>query len=281
MADLISSPGDVSTQMSIGGPTPLAATGLGSKILVVHGGPGFSHRYLSKSLSTMGGDNDITFYDQMGYRVARAKYSSVSFETCLSQFSDVVEGMGRTRPVTLIAHSWGCLVVFAACADPERGKRLATCISGGILVNPIPLERSSFDCVARRFRSQMSLAAKLSLIYNFALRDDGDRIMRLLLPFYGVVPTDELIEGFDLDPYCYADIMRTVGQFDIKPDRELLSRFFVIVGENDITPKSDLTSLLTHCANVESMPNVGHFPMIDAPLAFTQVVRRLLGDLKR
>jgi pimeloyl-ACP methyl ester carboxylesterase len=202
-----------------------------------------------------------------------------SFEETIQQFVQQADLIGKKEPVIVVAHSWGCLIVLAAFSEGKFARLLKARIKGGLLINPVPLSRKAFDAVAKKFRGSLPLPTKLNILYNFAIKNDGNRVTELLLPYYGVTPTIDVIAKIGLDLQRYSKGMRSVGEFDLRPDIDLLGRFIVVLGENDITDRAQLSPLLAQCREVITVPQAGHFPMFDQPTEFSRIAARQLNKL--
>ena len=102
----------------------------GTPLLIVHGGPGFSHHYLL-SLVDLAGDRPVYFYDQSG--CGHSDRSNVpeswSIEYFVNEIGHVRRALGLTE-YFLMGHSWGGLIVPPFAASNPDG------IQGLILSSP-------------------------------------------------------------------------------------------------------------------------------------------------
>ena len=102
----------------------------GTPLLVVHGGPGFSHHYLL-SLADLADDRPVFFYDQgdtgMSDRPGRTDRWNV--DSFVDEIDTVREALGLDR-VFLLGHSWGGTIVPPYAARRPEG------LVGLILASP-------------------------------------------------------------------------------------------------------------------------------------------------
>lgn len=96
-------------------------------VLVLHGGPAASHRYLADGLRPLAGRHTLIFYDMRG-RGASSPVTDSTEATMANDIADVdrVRAHFRLSRVTLIGHQWGGAVAARyARQSPERVTRLA------------------------------------------------------------------------------------------------------------------------------------------------------------
>jgi proline iminopeptidase len=92
--------------------TFVTIVGQGPPILIVHGGPGFSHEYLVDPLDFLTKDRTLIFYDQPGCGKTdlgdRTLSPLLTYQHLLS-FTQLIVNDAR---IDLLAHSWGALVIL-------------------------------------------------------------------------------------------------------------------------------------------------------------------------
>ncbi|MCA9523541.1 MAG: alpha/beta hydrolase [Myxococcales bacterium] len=82
-------------------------------VIVVHGGPGADSRYLL-GLKALADRYYVIFYDQRGSGLsARVPSAQLTAEQALDDLHAMVTHFGRGRPVRLIGHSFGAMLVAA------------------------------------------------------------------------------------------------------------------------------------------------------------------------
>ncbi len=76
-------------------------------VIVVHGGPGADHQYLS-SLSALSNNHRVVFYDQRGSGLSpRVDSSQLTIDQNLNDLNLLVEHFSENSRVKLKGHSWG------------------------------------------------------------------------------------------------------------------------------------------------------------------------------
>src|SRR5262249_44897546 len=85
----------------------VGSSGNGIPLLILHGGPGATHDYLT-SLESLAGDRSVVFYDQLGSgRADRPDDPALwCMQRSLEELETVRKALGLAR-VNLFGHSWG------------------------------------------------------------------------------------------------------------------------------------------------------------------------------
>ncbi len=102
-------------------------------VIVLHGGPGGDMQYL-QSLSALGSDYHVLFYDQRGTGLsARDDAARHSIDLFLSDLDGIVRAHAGSRRVRLVGHSWGAMLAVAYTA--RHGDRVSHLVASepGIL----------------------------------------------------------------------------------------------------------------------------------------------------
>ncbi len=244
-------------------------------ILLVQGGPGFSHDYLSQPLSPLAARRRLVCIDDCP--AARAPGVVNAFDASVVACADAICTTARDGPISVVAHSWGCLVLLVAMSLPDRAESLDRLIAGGVLVNPAPLDRSSLNQVASQVRGRTPWLTRLAFLYDACIRRDSDAAMTRLLPSYGGGSgAGQKKVHLGLDIKTYARVMRGAGDYRISPSVSVLSRFTLLRSERDLTPPAWIAPIACHAKRVVTLPGTGHFPMFDNPDAFVAAVAALL-----
>ncbi len=100
------------------------------KLLTLHGGPGFSHDYLSPLKDLVERNFDIVFYDQFG--CGKSDYPENEEDYSLEYAASEVEGVRRAlfgdSKVNLFGNSWGGMLALAyAIRHQEHLESLTSC----------------------------------------------------------------------------------------------------------------------------------------------------------
>jgi pimeloyl-ACP methyl ester carboxylesterase len=246
----------------------------GLPILLVQGGPGFSHDYLSEPLAPLAATHPFVWIDDG--REGGAPRAPNAFDASVAACADAICNTAREGPISVVAHSWGCLVLLAAMNLPERAESLSRQIAGGVLINPAPLDRRSLDRVAAEVRGRTPWMTRLAFLYDLCIARDTDAAMTRLLPSYG---GSDAVRGevhLGLDIKSYARVMKDAGDYRIAPPASVLSHFTLLRSERDITPVAFVESIAANVKRVVTLPDTGHFPMFDKPGEFAAAVEAAL-----
>jgi proline iminopeptidase len=109
----------------------VVGTGPGVPLIVIHGGPGFSHDYLS-TLDALGRDRPVIFYDQLD--CGNSDHPGDPGNWRVSRFVAEIEALRQTLGLSkfhLLGHSWG----GALAAEYAAGSRNR--VVGCVLASPL------------------------------------------------------------------------------------------------------------------------------------------------
>ena len=110
--------------------------GKGDPIIFLHGGPGLNHTYLMPWFNALSKTHTLVFFDQRacGRSAKNILKSDVTLQNTIDDI-DALRKMLKMDKVTVIAHSFGCLLAVKYAEDYARN------VKSIILLNPVPLSK--------------------------------------------------------------------------------------------------------------------------------------------
>lgn len=141
-------------------------------IIVVHGGPGGDHQYLTP-LKSLSKNYRVVFYDQRGTGLSpRVEKSQLTLEQNLNDLNSLIEHFSEGNKVKLIGHSWGGMLVSGYLSThPEK-------VSHAVIVEPGMLNPESAEAFITKMKASQSMLSMFTLlrymaVYPFVNKSDG------------------------------------------------------------------------------------------------------------
>lgn len=242
-------------------PASVHVIGTGPSLVVLHGGPGFSHAYLRPHLDFLASKYRLIYFDQLGAGGSVCPIEDVTFAAVRDHTLAVMRNFAVEDRVTIVAHSWGGLVALA-CLDADRSLEIS-----GLLFNPLPVTRQAFEAMRAALFSKMPadlLAEILGEHARFLTQSQIDR----LFPYY-ISPSSKVSPGnLSFDVAVYRTVCDTLGNFDFTPSLSSLSKCHVLVGEDDFISRQLTEDVTAAVASVNGIKDCGHFPFLERPVEF-------------
>ncbi len=253
------------------GETYVNQIGKGPPVFVVHGGPGFDHRYLVNGLEPLTEKRTLIFYDQPGCGQSPAPKSITPLDV-FSHFRWLSHHLSEEQPAGIIAHSWGALVFVAALLDERLAKDPVATFQEGVLINPVPLSSTNYARCAQNLLNKIGVFKRLKLNWRMAVEPNGAKIMEELLPYYVVDKTSLPPGDLPLNKTTYLQINPHLKEFDYTSKLNQLPNLSSIIGAQDFTTVNLIEELMSHLTTNHIMEDVGHFPFWEAPTAFKDIL---------
>lgn len=251
-------------------------SGRGAPLLLVHGGPGFDHNYLQKSMAFLANDFEIISYDQIGCGIRMAPAGVVTLDDLAAEFLDVVRQIRTEKGLRVIAHSWGSLVIAAATTHRDWQSIMGNGVTG-TFINPLPLDHRAFKLSYQRFLRRIPILKKLYIVLMGGMLQNERRIVDGLWPFYfgpGKVPSNGKPA---LSLPTYRASIKGLGEYDLRSAVTALENFSVLRGEYDATTPEMLGEWIGRSRNFETINGAGHFPMLEYPRAWQTAIVDAIG----
>jgi proline iminopeptidase len=268
--------------------------GEGQPLILLSGGPGFSHEYL-QPLRALASDAQLIFLDQRG--TGRSDKANPQDYTVEANVEDV-EQLRRELQLDscmIFGHSWGGMLAQAYVL------KYPTHVSKLVLANTFS---SVTEVNASLMRMRSAVPEETRAIYEryeqeglYRNRDHYPEEYQAALDiayepvFISVPPPDYLQNMFSTVAYDVYRVMwgeesefkitGTLAQFDVTAQlREIHIPTLVLVGASDMptVAMAQNTAKSISNARLEVFEHSRHFPFIEEPDTFLRVMRRFVQD---
>ncbi|MGH2560775.1 MAG: alpha/beta fold hydrolase [Thermomicrobiales bacterium] len=254
-------------------------------VLLLHGGPGFDHTGFKPFLSLLADTVQLIYLDQRGQgQSARAPIKTCTPEQMADDAAAFCRALGIARPVVL-GHSYGGFVALhLAIRHPDTAASL-------ILVDTAAATADTSDAgaiIEARYGAASRAAAER--VFGGDFSDEAmAEFTRLVAPAYTGNPANfDAIEGVWARSTFTPEVAHKyfgelAASYDLRSRlREIAVPALVLVGEQDwLTPPSAsqvIAAGVPH-ADLMVMPEAGHFPFVEQPAVFADIVRRFLAGI--
>ena len=244
--------------------------GEGSRLVLLHGGPGASHDYLRPQLDALGDRHQLVYYDQRACGRSPSDGAAPGWREHVADLEALRVYLGDEK-LTLLGYSWGgLLAMLYAVEHPERVARMA-------LLSPAPSTASDRPAARARLVAAGQRPEVAALRQVLAEREGlppgstpRERRHRFALAVAGYFANPLL--AADLTPFVVQQrveeaVWKSLEGYDLSMAlRGLHIPSLVIHGDEDPIPldtarrtaealRAELV-ILTHC---------GHVPYVEAP----------------
>lgn len=257
--------------------------GDGSRVLLLHGGPGLSFDYLDDVAADIGDGCQVAAYQQRGVSPSTAR-DPYDVPTQVGDVAAVLDALGWPT-ATVVGHSWGGhLALHVAVALTDR-------LDGVLCVDPLggvgdggeaAFEKEIFD------RTPEDVRQKAKDLDDQALAGEGTveaalESLRLVWPAYYADPsTAPPMPETRMSLDAYASTWASLK--DLLPDLEaalpgVAVPVGIVAGGGSPMPLSAATDTADRIpgAWVDVVPDAGHFPWHEKPGCIRAALQRLEG----
>ena len=252
----------------------------GTRLLVLHGGPGAHHDYLLPQMLRVAErcDRELLFYDQRGGgRSKTDDRTPITWRTHVADLERVLaELMPRAQP-TIIGYSWGGLLALLYSIEAAAG-RVRPRPARLVLIDPAPATRqyrAEFEAeFARRMRSADIEALRQELASSGMRERDPEayrqRAFELSVAGYFADPR----ASHDLTPFrvtgrVQQSVWESLGDFDLLAPGRLDSvkiPALVVHGRQDPIPVASSEGIARALgADLIVLDGSGHVPYVEQP----------------
>jgi len=254
-----------------------ASWGAGSRLLVLHGGPGADQRYLQPQLLHLAERRETLFYDQRGGGRSPAP-GAITWRTQVEDLAAVVAEFQLDSP-SIVGFSWGALLaLLAAGTGAVRPRRL-------VLIDPAPITRQyRAEFEANMAARQQAVAGERTALQQsgLAARDPDayrQRAFELSVAGYFANPA----RAHDLTPFrvmgrVQQSVWESLADYDIRPQlSNIHCPALVVHGRQDPVPMASSEDVARALgAELVAIDDCGHVPYVEQPAALFTAVDRFL-----
>ncbi len=236
-------------------------------MIVLGGGPGFSHSYLVAGLAPLEQDFELIYIDYPGCGASRARYGAAPFPDTVGLVIEALAARCGSEPVSVLCHSFGAVVLGAALAARAPIK-IETCV----LANPSPHSRRFCDSAQAALLSRLSGDDMALLGDTLAGRGPPANLVKRLLPYY--CGRDHDIPDVDLDffPDAYLAIAGAADDFDVSDALARIPSRLYLFGSTDFISPNLFDDALGRPGVRATTLQGGHFLFLDAGPEFCRTV---------
>jgi proline iminopeptidase len=254
-----------------------ATWGSGSRLLVLHGGPGADQRYLQPQLLHLADMRETIFYDQRGGGRSPSQ-GVITWRTQVDDLAAVVAEF-ELDPPSIVGFSWGALLaLLAAGTGAVRPRRL-------VLIDPAPTTRQ----YRAQFEANMAARQEVVAPEREALRSSGlaardpdayrQRAFELSVAGYFA----RVARAHDLTPFrvmgrVQQSVWQSLEDYDIRsPLANVRCPALVVHGRQDPVPLASSEDVSRDLgAELAVIDDCGHVPYVEQPAALFAAVDRFL-----
>ncbi len=250
-------------------------------LVVLHGGPGGSHDLLVPGIAALSEKREVIFYDQRGC----GRSDRLTCGTSCTM-ADNIADLERLRvnldlgAVDLMGHSWGGLLAMAYALDHGRNVRSLVLVAPAVAYNPNAAWTDFLATLAPEMLSEIAAIrknpkrlppARQAAIWRLTLREFFHNT--------SVLETIDL-EKMPLSPEVNIRLARDLDRMNLRPGlRRLRIPTLILAGRHDrrlpLKYHEALAELLPD-AGLEVLDHSGHFPFLEEPERFTEIVEGFL-----
>lgn len=269
----------------------VAEYGAGEPLVVVHGGPGFDHRYMLPGLVELSDTRRVIFYDQRasGRSALDVTAEQVSLEHFIEDLDALREAYGIER-MHLLGHSFGGMLVMRyAIRYPDHVQSL-------LLVNSTAASNEYQEVVNRLMAERLTpeqQERRAELLQSEALQKADPAAIREFLHILlsanfhdpGAVERLDLYVADDAGARSEAlqGLQADLGGFDIHDELTGLAvPTLVVRGDSEVLPVEASERILAAIpgSRAVELERCGHFPFVEQPEVLTAELRAFLDEVE-
>jgi len=225
--------------------------GSGPTVVVVHGGPGFNHKYLTRSLLPLSAHFRLVFYDQ------RSR-GAISPAALTEQLRKILVAAAVDGPPAVLAHSWGTYLALACLTMPD-----SPAVRGAVLVSPVPLTLSGFNRAGARFKRSLPKPAPTEIkeLFPYYLAKQNRGKQSIAVPQFNAAAYATVLAGLQRSSYDFRRASRSLAQ----------DTHFVFGRQDRLSEPSDFKGI-SRKVSFTTISGAAHFAFAEQPEVFRRLV---------
>ncbi len=267
--------------------------GNGEPFVVLHGGPGMWHDELFPFFDDLAQDHQMVFYDQRGNgksSMDEITERNFTVEWLVSDIEELRKAWGFDR-INIVGHSWGGLLgMYYATEHPDRVARLilvdAAPVNTGLLIESYKalIERfaeGEWEYLEGLYESDAFLAGDPATLNEAMRLSEGPtfHVAEAREAYFELVAFDEdtarnmvAISGPAHTMKMNITVQEKLGNIKCPT--------LIIHGQEDfiVAAAPELVRDLIPHSELAIIPESGHYPFIEQPEAFSEILRRFVDE---
>lgn len=263
--------------------------GNGEPILVLHGGPGMFHNYLTPHFEKLAQDYQIIFYDQRGCGKTDFPQDTTTIST--ENFVEDLESIRahlKIEKLNLAGHSWGAALAI------EYGKKYPLLLNKLILISPSPSTSEYYDQMFKNIQNKrteddMKELVKLMSSKEFENREPSTFLKAICIEnkvnLANKNTVDELYKTMSFTSTTANNFLlvnslmeKNFFDYNITEGIETITcPTLIIVGDLDNVPFASHQKLQESLnARIEVLKPASHYPFFETPKEFNAAVKSFI-----
>jgi len=273
---------------SLGDSIYYKTVGVGEPLLIVHGGPVLDHQYLYEHLLPLADTHQLIFYDQRacGRSQVEIDPSRMTFDAMSADIDQIREHLGYEK-LSILGHSWGGLVAmkYATTHDDDIHKLI---LSNSMAPTADFWNQENVIIASRYSEEDQEQLDKLSTSGLIRSKDPAPYIDQMMMisfksQFYDPEKMDGLklaiADDYHLRSSVFMNIAPEMSNYDLLDSLSSIeSEVLIIYGEIEPATGLYLNTFKEAfpSASIETIKKTGHFPFIEQPKAYFEVIKDFL-----
>lgn len=260
-------------------------------LILLHGGPGLSHRYLLGFEQLVSPQLTVVTYDQrgttrspiQGLQGEEPSIEHFSATTYAQDLEAVRAAVAPEKKVHILGHSWGGMVaILYALQYPEHVRSL-------LLIDSAPLTKTGVNEGYERFSARQEDLQQKGIVPT-ELSTDPLEGLKQIFPVYLSNPTPAfdlsgVTDALDLTPEVGGKTWEALGDFDLTEQvAQVKLPLYIFFGEDDpfgrVWADEMRAAFSSATIDFQMIPNCGHFGWLECPEIFCPALRHFLEQHK-